>query len=399
MTDPTMPPLQPILVPDPGPPRQRRDLHIPMSTILKLIGSGLGVWAAFKLWPGFLLFLIALVFAVTLNPAVAWMERRRVPRGLGVLAIAGSAVGVLLVIGMFVMPPLTTQFSHLLGNFPTFRAEVLSRISGSHPLLQRTVAELFELPTSPEVSRMLQQSLVWGQAALSGVAATAIVLVLTVYLLLNGRSMYAWLLAFVPRTHREKMAITTDQVSDVVQAYVGGQLLAVVLFAGFTVVVLNVFGVPAVVPLAIIAGLCDVIPVLGIILATVPAVLLALTVSPMAALGVAVAYLGYHMFETYFLLPKIYGTKLRLSTLSVLMALMVGMTLQGIVGAALVLPLVAAYPIIERHWLVGLLQSRVIKDHHAMAKAAETGSDVAIDAVMQGEKHASETKLQRQEIE
>ena len=90
-------------------------------------------------------------------------------------------------------------------------------------------------------------------------------------------------------------------------------------------------------------------------------------------------------------LPRIYGSKLRLSTLSVLLALMVGVTLQGIIGAILILPLVAIYPIIERIWLVGYLQSRVLTDHTALAAAAEAGSDEAIDTVLSGEKHSSES--------
>jgi hypothetical protein len=67
--------------------------------------------------------------------------------------------------------------------------------------------------------------------------------------------------------------------------------------------------------------------------------------------------------------------------------------LQGIIGAVLVLPLVAAYPIVERHWLRGYLAARVLTDHKALAKAAETGSEVAIDAVLHGEKHASEGRV------
>jgi putative heme transporter len=373
------------------PPRHDRDVRISLGTILKVLMCGVGIWAAYKLGPLFLLFLISLLLAVTLDPAVTWMEKRRLPRSIGVLIIAVLAIGTVALVVLFVMPPLTAQLTRLIQDFPSFRAQVLSRISSEHPFIQRTIGEMFELPTSPQVVAMLGRSLVWGQAALSGLVATSIVLILTLYLLLDGKSMYAWLLAFVPRSHREKMATTTDQVSDVVHAYVSGQLFAVVLFVGFTVVILNIFHVPAVAPLAVIAGVCDVIPVLGIILATAPAMLLALTISPMTALGVFVAYFGYHLFETYFLLPRIYGNKLRLSTLSVLLALMVGVTLLGIIGAVLVLPMVAAYPIIERIWLVGLLQSRVITDHNALAKAAETGSDDAIDAVLQGEKHASET--------
>ena len=63
---------------------------------------------------------------------------------------------------------------------------------------------------------------------------------------------------------------------------------------------------------------------------------------------------------------------------------------RGSSARVLVLPLVAAYPIIERHWLGGFLRSRVLTDHKALAKAAESGSDVAMDAVISGEKHASE---------
>jgi predicted PurR-regulated permease PerM len=102
------------------------------------------------------------------------------------------------------------------------------------------------------------------------------------------------------------------------------------------------------------------------------------------------AYVAYHLFETYVLLPRVYGNKLKISSLAVLLALLIGGRLQGIIGAVLVLPLVAAYPIFERHWLRRYLAARVLTDHKALAQAAETGSEVAIDTVLHGEKHASE---------
>ena len=374
------------------PPRHGRDLHVPMSTILKVIGSGLGLWAVFLLWPEFLMFLISVLLAVTLYPAIRWMEGRRIGRGLSVLIIAALAVGLLAVFVALILPPLTAQMTHLLQNLPEFRARILSRIPARYPAVHKVIHELFESPSSPKVIGTFDRWFVWGQSALSGLVVTVVVLVLTLYLLLHGRSLYAWILAFVPRTHREKLATTMNEVSDVVHAYVSGQLLAAVLFAIFTAVLLSLLRVPAVAPLAVIAGFCDVIPVLGILLATVPAVLLAFAVSPGAAATVFAAYVAYHLFETYFLLPRIYGNKLKISTLSVLLALLVGGRLQGIIGAVLVLPLVAAYPIVERHWLRGYLAARVLTDHKALAKAAETGSEVAIDSVLHGEKHASERK-------
>jgi predicted PurR-regulated permease PerM len=309
---------------------------------------------------------------------------------LGVVIIATFAIGLLTVFVVFVLPPLAGKMTHLLENLPEFRAQVLSRIPARYPTVQRVIQELFESTSSPEMITTLGRWFGWGRGAVTGLVVAGIVLVLTLYLLLHGRSLYAWALAFVPRTHREKLATTMDEVSGVVHAYVSGQLLVAVLFAIFTAVLLSILGVPAVVPLAIIAGLCDVVPVLGIVLATVPAVLLALVVSPGTAVVVLLAYVAYHLFETYFLLPRVYGNKLKMSSLAVLLALLVGGRLQGIIGAVLVLPLVAAYPIIERHWLRRYLATRVLMDHKALAQAAESGSEVAINTVLHGEKHASE---------
>lgn len=219
-------------------------------------------------------------------------------------------------------------------------------------------------------------------------------LILTLYFLLDGRRLYAWLLAYVPRRHRDKMAITVQEVSAVVCAYVRGQVVTSALFSLYVAIVLSVLRVPAALPLALMAGFCDVIPVVGIIIATVPATLLALTVSPMAALAVLSLYVVYHLVEAYFIVPKVYGHRLRLSTLAVLLALVAGSTLAGLVGAVLILPFVAAYPIVERIWLARYLGHEVIKDHSALAKSAgsdnQVEAEVAVETVLQGQKHAWE---------
>ena len=124
----------------------------------------------------------------------------------------------------------------------------------------------------------------------------------------------------------------------------------------------------------------------------IPAVLLAMTVSPAAAGAVLVLYLLYSALETYVILPKVYGDRLRLSTLAVLLALIIGGALGGIMGAILVLPFVAAYPIIERVWLHEYLSDEVLKDHTALERAAETGSDAVVDAVLKGEEHGGRAR-------
>ena len=98
--------------------------------------------------------------------------------------------------------------THLFQDIPAFRARILSRIPARYPAVQAVIREIFEWSASPKAITLFERSFAWGQSAVSGLVTAAIVLVLTLYLLLDGKSLYAWLLAFVPRTYREKVATT-----------------------------------------------------------------------------------------------------------------------------------------------------------------------------------------------
>lgn len=378
-------------VPEPSA-RERVDvhLHLPTSTILKVLVTALVVAATLRLWPELVFLSLSVLFAVALEPVVAWMVRRNLSRALSVIIIAVAMLAGVSLVVAFVLPPLAEQLGNLATNLSVLHARVERAIDPRDTMLRTVVDQVFRLPSSPQLVAELDKPLVWGRAAVSGLLTTFFVLVTTLYLLIDGKSLYAWLLAYVPRRHRDKMAETMTEVSKVVYAFVRGQLITSALFTTLTAVVLAALGVPAVVPLALLAGACSVIPVAGIVIATVPATLLALTVSPLTAVMVVGYYVVYHMLEAYFIVPRVYGSTLRLSTLAVLLALVVGGVLQGILGAILVLPIVAAYPTIERIWLKRYLGREVIADHTALAHAAATGDQNAVDAVLQGEVHPGE---------
>jgi predicted PurR-regulated permease PerM len=384
------------------PERERVDLHIhlPTRTVVKVLLTLMLVWAGLRLWPQFVLLMISLLVAVALHPVVTRFERRGISRGavVGLLTLAMCVAATLLITVVFTS--LAEQLSKLVQDFPALRDRVDQRLPAHYPTLKRIVREIFALPSSPEVAAHLKRPLALGTVALSGVVSIFFMLVVTIYLLLDGKRVYAWLIAYIPRKHRERMAVTAEEVSGVVYAYVRGQAICSALFTVFSAILLTVLGVPAVVPLAILAGMCDVIPVVGVILATLPAVLLALTVSPTTAAIVLAAYVGYHVVESYFMVPRIYGQSLRLSTLAVLLALLVGTTLQGLIGGVLVLPLVAAYPIIERIWLASYLAPEVVKDHSALSKSDGETHEAVVKAVLQGEKHPWEgpTGQQRERL-
>jgi predicted PurR-regulated permease PerM len=377
------------------PEARRVELEVRWATIGKILLAALLVWVFLKLWLPFLIFLVAVLIAVTLHPVVARLERRQLSHGMSVAVVALVLLAVILFFVGFVLPPLAGQMLRLAGDFPGYRSRVESHIPASEPFLREIITEVFDLPASPAVKAWANQPLLWGKIAVGVVALTFFLFVLSVYLLLDGKRVYAWLLAYLPRRHRGRIARTVPEMSDVVFAYVGGQIVTSILCTVVAAAALTAFHVPAALPLAILAGVADAIPIVGVVISTVPAVLMALTVSPVAAGLTLLVYVLYHVLETYVIVPRIYGRRLQLSTLAVLLALVVGGTLQGILGAILILPLVAAYPIIERIWLHEYLSHEVIRDHAALERAAESGSDEAVKAVLRGQKHDGEVTAER----
>jgi len=196
-------------------------------------------------------------------------------------------------------------------------------------------------------------------------AITLIVLglILTVYLLVEREKTRDWLLAFVPSAVRTKARRTLTESREVVFGYVAGNVATSIFATVFVLVSLTFLKIPAALLLALLAGICDFVPALGFIISGVPAVLLALAVSPPRAMVVAFLYAFYHLLENYWIAPKVYGNRLSLSNVAVLTAFAVGAELGGVIGALLALPIAAAYPVIEKIWLADYLGRDVVAKH------------------------------------
>jgi len=366
------------------------EIRLPWATLLKILAAALAAWALVHLWTGFEVLLIAALFAMALSPAVDWMEHHGFGRGWAVATLAVVGVVVLVTFMALVLPPLTNELSALWKSLPHLRQNISHEMERSG-LASRVVLPLLDLPRSPEFDAWLSRPMGWGPTALGAVAGSFLVAVLSLYLILDGKKVVAWLLAYVPRRHRGKMSAMVPEVFGVVKAYAIGQIITSALFTVFTFGVLTAFHVPAALSLAMFAGVCDAVPVAGIFIAMTAAALISLTVSPATALIVLGLYGVYHLFETYLLVPRLYGNRLRLSTLTVLLAIVAGGMLDGVIGAILALPLVAAYPVVEKHWLDDYLHPDAIEDHASLRAATNEnaeGQEAAVDAVMRGEKPA-----------
>src|SRR5204863_5830829 len=133
--------------------------------------------------------------------------------------------------------------------------------------------------------------------ALEGLTAVVFVLVVAIYLLVEGRRTTEWLVSFAPKDKRRRIDSTLRETGGVVLAYMRGNVITSVICAVYVLVVLTALHVPLTLLLAVIAFVFDFIPVVGTIAMIAPAALLALTISPVRALAVVAAYLVYHLIE------------------------------------------------------------------------------------------------------
>ena len=323
---------------------RRRSLRIDISAATFFRGLGLIVlvWLWLRLWQWVLVFVVAVFLAIGLDPLVRVLEKHRLKRAYGAPLVVLLIVSVLGTFFYASGASLAQEARTLGGRLSEVQQSVTSRVPAE---IREAASQLGSPETIGQTGTNLARALV------AGLIGIGVALIVTVYLLLDGRRTYEWFVAFAPARLRPKVHETSESARQVIAAYIRGNLITSTLAAGVTWIALAAMQVPAALLLALLAGVLDLIPVIGFFLSAAPAVLLGLTVSPAVGAGVAVFYVVYNLVENYYIQPKVYGRELRLSDLAVIGAFFVGAELGGVLGAIIALPIAALYPVVERLWL------------------------------------------------
>ena len=338
----------------------KRVIDIATGAILKVLATVVVVWLWLQLWQLVMVILVGIFVAIALEPAVRWLEARRIPRA----AAAGGLVLLLtlLIVGFFWIAGsvLVDQARELTGRVGELRQELVDRLptSVSNAILRGNA------PLDP--SKVATSVVSAGRLVVGGAIVGILILILTLYLLIEGRQTYTWLVAYAPPAYRDRVHLTACEAEQAIRGYVIGNVATSIFAAVVVFVALTLMHVPASLLLAVLAGVFDFVPVLGFICSSVPAVLLALSKGPVIALAVAAVYGGYHLVENYYVGPKVYGDRLRMSNLAVIIAFAVGAEIGGVAGALLALPIAALYPVVERVWLKDYLNRDAIETHRRL---------------------------------
>jgi len=317
------------------------DLEYSTRVILKiaaLILAGVFLWFVREVLA---LFLLALVLASAMDPLADYLSKHKIPRAVSVIAVYAFVLGLIVLAVSFILPSISRQIRLLVENLP----QALERLNASYPSL----AVFF----GPETLSDLIKSFLSGESGSGAVSRTLgvfnsffgflTVLVVSFYLVVAEQTgIKEFIRPLVPPAKREQIIHLIEKIQRKMGLWVLGQLILSVVIFIFTYVGLSLLGVEYALVLALLAGLLEVVPYIGPILAAVPASLFALLQGPGVALAVIVLYILVQKTENYVLAPKIMQKTVGVSPLIVILALLVGFKLAGIVGLLLAVPLVSA---------------------------------------------------------
>jgi predicted PurR-regulated permease PerM len=344
-------------------------LRIEWSQLVRIAAFILCLTLVYNLANLILLALLGMMIAVALNPILKFLTARKIPRAVSLFLITAGVIGVAVGFFVFLFPPLLEQLSELLRRLPELKATLLGYFpndSGFRRIIAQAIPQ--DSQTTPTILAQLLFGISW---AVQGFFQFVLCIAFAIYFLIDGPRAYLWITAFFSDDTKEKIDKTSNEAGKIIFAYVAGQALTSLLCAVYAFLILSYLKVPVALILAAFAAVFDVLPIVGFFLFTIPAVLMALTISIPTAYIVASAFFAYHLVENYFLVPKIYGDRMRVSGLVVMFALASGAVLAHIQGAIAILPIVASYPFIEKIWLTPFIGKRSVSKHKQLEQQPE----------------------------
>ena len=326
-------------------------------TVGLVVLTALALWAMYVARDVILLIYISIVLAIGFGPIVRAVERRpllvgkrRVPRWLAILVIYLAMLGVLVFVVATGLPPLISQARALGAGLPgmveSAQAYLVAHGLLEHQLTWQELVQRVPAGVAGVGGDAVTTVLLTVMSVAGGAFGVVTILILTFYLLVEADEIFDTMKRLVPPAHRARFQSASNNISLKVSAWLGGQLLLGVVIGTSATIGLWLIGVPYFFVLGVVAGIGELIPMVGPLLSAIPAVAVALSVSTGHAVATAIFFIVQQQLENHVLVPKIMSKQVGVSAVTVLVALLIGASLLGIIGALLAVPTAAMIQVV-----------------------------------------------------
>lgn len=300
----------------------------------------LSLWITYLIRDLLIILFVAVIFVSALSPLVESLVKLKVPRALSIVLTYIIIIAIIAGLVVSIVPPLTEQGTRLIVASPVLVAQFFN------------ITNIDKSVFSSELTSFSKNLFSITISIFDNLLTTVFLLVLTFYLLLDKENLENRF-ASLFRNREERIRRSIIKIEGKLGAWLQGQLILSLMVGVLSYIGLTVLSVPFALPLALIAGIMEVIPVIGPIISAIPAIFLALTISPILSIGVAAMYLVIQQMESHLIVPQVMRRAVGLNPLVVILAIAIGSRLLGIPGALLAVPMAVVFQIIAEQVIEG----------------------------------------------
>ena len=318
----------------------RTTVNISTLTILKIVFVGLLLWLLWIIRDILLIFLISIIISSAIDPVADFLYKRRVPRSLSVLLVYSVFIGLVVLIGFMIVPPMTVQFNEIKNAdvYQTFISKVgVYRENLSHSSIGRAIDNSMREFVNNFGGTLFATT----KGVLTGIVSVITVLVISFYLTIEENGLKNFAKHLAPYKHQAYTLRLITKIQRKMGAWVLGQVILSAVIFGLVFIGLTVLKVKYALVLALIAALFEVIPIIGPFISGAFGVFFAFLQAPALAVAVLILWVVTQQLESHIIVPIVMSKSVGINPVMVILGVLIGGTLNGFVGALIAIPVIS----------------------------------------------------------
>ncbi len=323
-----------------------KTVEISHKNIFFTVALLLGLYLIFLLRDVIFGLFVSVLFATALNPLVNKFEKLKLPRPVAILIIYSLIIAFLVLLFGTLLPPLIDQTLSLINSLPV--NSLTSFIAPFEVNLQSLEIITNQLGSVAPIFRIVTSTF-------SGLIAVFTFMVITFYLLIERKQLPSHVFSLLgDRTSKKEIADFIDRLEHEIGGWIRGQLLLMLIVGFLTYIGLSLLKIPYALPLAILAGLFEIVPNIGPVVSSIPAILAPLLTGqhPFVALFVVALYIIIQQLENNLIVPKVMQTTTGVHPLITIVLIIIGLKLMGVAGAIIAVPSYIVAVTTYRHFVL-----------------------------------------------
>lgn len=306
------------------------------------------LWAAWILRDLMVAMLVSILIATPTSGLADKLQKFYVPRGLTAFTVLALFIGVLVGVVVLFVPVLSGELSNFSDTIPQFQVEIRNFVNTF--TRANDIQQIVGRVTTNDVSTFSQNIIHYATSALGATASAAtsfivqlvIIFVLTFYFAVQEKGVERFLRLISPKSNEDYVVDLWERSQKKIQSWINGQLLLAAVIGVITYVALTILGMQHALLFGLLAAVCEIIPIVGMTIATIPAVLIGyLTGGFSLFIKVLVFYLILGQLENHVLSPIVVGKVVGIPSIIVIISLLIGGMLAGFWGVLLAVPIAA----------------------------------------------------------